>query len=176
VFNFIGGISKILFGTLDNEDANYYTDKISHLENEQLDFLKLSKEQITVVKTTLRSVNSTLLTVSENEKFLSKGLEEMAKHVSEQDGEIKEMFTAYSLTINEHSVQLNRAIDECHREYEISIDTVMNSQKGIIQLQLITPAQILEQVKMSQADMPSDLSLPIPTSATYQHLLLSYFY
>jgi hypothetical protein len=30
----------------------------------------------------------------------------------------------------------------------------------------------LEQVKINQADMPSDLSLPIPTSATYQHLLL----
>jgi hypothetical protein len=30
------------------------------------------------VKTTLRSINSTLLTVSENKKFLSKGLEEMA--------------------------------------------------------------------------------------------------
>jgi len=42
----------------------------------------------------------------------------------------------------------------------------------VIQPQLITPAQILEQVKISQADMPSDLSLPIPTSATYQHLLL----
>ena len=54
VFNFIGGISKILFGTMDSEDANYYTDKISHLENEHLDFLRLSKEQITVVKTTLR--------------------------------------------------------------------------------------------------------------------------
>jgi hypothetical protein len=86
---------------LDNEDANYYTDKITHLENEQLDFLKLSKEQISVVKTILRSINSTLLTVSENEKFLSKGLEEMAKHVNEQDGEIREIFTAYSLlTIN----------------------------------------------------------------------------
>jgi hypothetical protein len=36
---------------------------------------------MTVVKTTLRSVNSTLLTVSESEKSLSKGLEEMAKHV-----------------------------------------------------------------------------------------------
>jgi len=48
--------------------------------------LRLSKEQITVVKTTLRSINSTLLTVSENEKFLSKGLEEMAKHVNTQDG------------------------------------------------------------------------------------------
>jgi hypothetical protein len=38
VFNFIEGIGKTLFGTLDNEDANYYTDKISHLESEQLDF------------------------------------------------------------------------------------------------------------------------------------------
>jgi hypothetical protein len=168
VFNFIGGI----FGTLGNEDANYYTDKITHLENEQLDFLKLSKEQISVVKTTLRSVNSTLLTVSENEK-LSEGLEEMVKHINEQDGEIREMFTAYSLllTINEHSIQLNRAI-ECRREYEILIDAVINSQKGIIQSQLITPAQILKQVKVSQANMPSDLSLPIPTSAAYQHLML----
>jgi len=58
--NFIGGISKILFGTLDAEDASYYTDKISQVENEQLDFLKLSKEQMTV-KSTLRSINSTLL-------------------------------------------------------------------------------------------------------------------
>jgi hypothetical protein len=76
------------------------------------------------------------------------------------------------LTINEHSIQLNRAIDECRREYEILIDAVVNSQKGIIQPQLISPAQIVEQVKLSQADMPSDLQFPIPMSATYQHLLL----
>jgi hypothetical protein len=44
VFIFIGWINKILFGTLNSEDANYY-DKISHFENEQLDFLKLSKNK-----------------------------------------------------------------------------------------------------------------------------------
>ena len=127
LFNFIGWICKILFGSMDSEDANYYTDKISHLENEQLDFLKLSKEQMTVVKTTLTSINSTLLTVTENEKSPSKGLEEMVKHVNEQDGEIKEMFTAYSLlTINEHAMQLNTAIDECRREYEILIDAMQS--------------------------------------------------
>jgi len=107
-FNFIGGISKILFGTLDNEDANYYTDKISHLENEQLDFFETFKGTNYGSKTTLRSVNSTLLIVSENETCLAKCLEEMAKHVNEQEGEIKEMFTAYCLllTINEHVMQL----------------------------------------------------------------------
>ena len=39
VFNSIGGISKILFGTMDNEDASYYAEKISNLEKEQTDFL-----------------------------------------------------------------------------------------------------------------------------------------
>jgi hypothetical protein len=52
---------------MDSEDASYYADEISSLEKEQIDFLKLSKEQITVGKTTLRSMNSTLLAVSENE-------------------------------------------------------------------------------------------------------------
>lgn len=85
-----------------------------------------------VVKTTFRSVNSALLTVSENERLLSKGVEEMAQYINEQDREIKEMFTAYSmlLTINEHSMQLNRAIDECQREYVILIDAVINSRNG----------------------------------------------
>ena len=132
------------------------------MEREQLDFLKFSGEQISVVKTTLRSVNSTLRTVLENEKILSKGLEGMVKRVNEQDGEIKEMFTALSLmlTTNEHAMQLNRAIEECRREYKVLIDAVIDSEKGVIQPQLISPAQILEQFKTCQADMPSDLSLP----------------
>ena len=65
VFNFIGGISKILFGMLDNEDANYYSDKINSLEKQQMEFLRFSKEQVTVVKSTLRSLNSTLWAVSD---------------------------------------------------------------------------------------------------------------
>ena len=107
-------------------------------------------------------------------EVFSKSLEEMAKHVNEQDGEIREMFTAYSLLlpINEHVMQLNRAIDECRREYEILIDAVIDSQRGVIQPQRITPTQILEQIKTSQADMPSDLSLPNPASATYLNWLL----
>jgi hypothetical protein len=46
--------------------------------------------------------------------MLSKGLDEMAKHISEHDGEIKEMFTGTSMlpTVNEHSMQLERALEE----------------------------------------------------------------
>ena len=54
VFNFVGGIIKILFGTMDSNDASYYAEKDSNLEKEQLEFLSFSKEQVTV-KSTLRS-------------------------------------------------------------------------------------------------------------------------
>jgi len=52
-----------------------------------------------VVKTPPMSVNSTFLMVSENEKFLSKGLEEKANHLNEQDRLVWEMFTAYSFLL-----------------------------------------------------------------------------
>jgi ribosomal protein L10 len=118
---------------------------------------------------------STILAVSENEKILSKSLDKTAKHINERDGEIKETFTGTSmlLTVNEHTMHLERALDECRREHNILIDAVTNSQKGILQTHIITPAQIMKQMKASQADIPSELSLPIPMSATYQSLLVN---
>jgi hypothetical protein len=38
VFSFVGGISKILFGTMDSNDASYYAKNVSDLEKEQLEF------------------------------------------------------------------------------------------------------------------------------------------
>jgi ligand-binding sensor domain-containing protein len=67
---------------MNREDASYCGKKISSLEKEQIEFLKISEEaQITGVKSKM-SMNSTLLWVSENDRIFSKGLEEMAKHVN----------------------------------------------------------------------------------------------
>jgi hypothetical protein len=84
------------------------------------------------------------------------------------------MFTATStlLAINEHTMQLERAISECKREYKLLLDAIMYSQKGILQLHIISPAQIVQQMKESRADIPSELSLLIPLSAAYQNLVL----
>jgi vacuolar-type H+-ATPase subunit I/STV1 len=125
---------------MDSNDASYYAENVSKLEKEKLEFFILSKEQINV-KSTLKSLNSTMLTVSENEKILSKGLNEMAKHISERDSEIKKTFSGTSmiLTVNEHNMQLERAMDECRREYDILIDAILNSQKGILQPHITRP-------------------------------------
>ena len=54
------------------------------------------------------------------------------------------------LTVNEHSLQLNRAIDECRRECEI----------------------LMKWMKASHTDMPPKLPLPLSLSAAYHHLVL----
>ena len=105
-------------------------------------------------------------------RYLSKGLDEMVNHIGEHNSEIKKMFSGTSmlLTVNEHNMQLETALDEWRREYDILIDAILNSQKGILQSHIITPAQIVKQLKASQADIPGDLNLPIPLSATHQNL------
>jgi hypothetical protein len=72
------------------------------------------------------------MAVSKNERILSKGLEKMDNHINECNGEVKRMFTATSmlLMVNEHSMQLERAIDECRREYKILVDAIINSHNS----------------------------------------------
>jgi hypothetical protein len=48
--------------------------------------------------------------------------------------------TSMLLAINDHTMQLERAISEYKWEYNLLIDAIMNSQKGILQLHIISPA------------------------------------
>ena len=90
VLNFVGEISKILFGTLTQADARDYNEHISELENEQKEFLHLSKEQMTIIKTTITSVNSTLQKVNQNEKVMAEGLIKMLNYSTHKFNEIEE--------------------------------------------------------------------------------------
>lgn len=174
VFNFIGSISKILFGTMDEDDASYYADKISEIEKQQVDMLKLTKEQVTVVKSTLRAINSTLQDVIRNEDTLERGMESIEKQVNQQTGKIKELFSVTSLAIemNRHSILLNNLIKETRQDYEMILSAIMNAEKGILQPHIISPAKIIKLVKDGVADIPADLSLPIPLSVTYSSVML----
>jgi hypothetical protein len=77
ILNFVGEISKILFGTLTQSDARNYNKHISELDREQKEFLHLANEQMTIIKTTITSVNSTLRRVNQNEKVLDDGLSKL---------------------------------------------------------------------------------------------------
>jgi hypothetical protein len=84
------------------------------------------------------------------------------------------MFTPNSLLllVNEYSARLDRALGKCSRDYNILIEAIMNAHNGIIQPHIVTPSQIMNQTKLNQAVIASDLSLPIPFSAAYHNVVL----
>jgi hypothetical protein len=90
VLNFVGEVSKVLFGTLTQSDARNYNKHISELEKEQKEFLHLSNEQMTIIKTTITSVNSTLQKVNQNEKVLKEGLNKLLNYSTYKINELEE--------------------------------------------------------------------------------------
>jgi hypothetical protein len=55
VLNFIGELSKILFGTMDDDNAKYYNDQIKLFEQNLEDMNTLLRQQLSVVKSSLLS-------------------------------------------------------------------------------------------------------------------------
>jgi hypothetical protein len=55
IFNFVGELSKILFGTMGDDDAKYYNEQIELFEQGSEDMTALTKEQLSVVKSALGS-------------------------------------------------------------------------------------------------------------------------
>jgi len=49
----VGEISKLLFGTLDENNAEYYDERIRQVESNSEDTAELLKQQVYVIKSTL---------------------------------------------------------------------------------------------------------------------------
>jgi hypothetical protein len=90
VLNVVGEVSKILFGTLTQSDARNYNRHITEFEKEQKEFLHLAKEQMTIIKTTIISVNSTFQKVNQNEKILKEGLTKLMNYSAHKFSELEE--------------------------------------------------------------------------------------
>ena len=59
LFNFVGKITKALFGTMDDEDAQFYHDQIERFEQGTTTLTQLMKQQLVIVKSALCTFNET---------------------------------------------------------------------------------------------------------------------
>ena len=84
VFNFIGELSKILFGTMDEDDAKYYNEQIKLFEQNSEDTNTLLKQQLSVVRSLLGAVNNTLTDVEYNENLLKEGINRITKCMNDR--------------------------------------------------------------------------------------------
>ena len=146
VFNFVGELSKILFGTMDVDDAKYYNEQIENFEQNSHSMSKLIKDQVTIVRATLGTINDTVADMTYNSKLVSEGLIKLKDAVNEIKKDQASNFQYWNekMTMEGHIVRIGDAIMYIHRNLDILMSSIMNAQKGILQPQLISPMKVID--------------------------------
>jgi hypothetical protein len=173
IFNLVGHVAHSLFGMLDSDSETFYNQKISQLEEKQLNWLKLTCKQTIVVQSTVRSVNKTLHDVSTHELILTKELYKILHYVNDGNKKVENKYalTAFLLALNDHAMRIQQAIVEVKDVYNTLIQVCLHWKNGIVQPQVLLPVRLMEILKISQDSFPHDLEVPVELSEAYAYLL-----
>jgi phage shock protein A len=113
------------------QDADYYQNKISELESEQLSMLKVAKERMTVVRSTVQAVNYTLVDIVANEMHLNENLREMQKQIYEHVEKTSQALSQTTLLIvtNQHMISIEHLIGQLKEGYDTLLFAITFAQK-----------------------------------------------
>jgi hypothetical protein len=106
---------------------------------------------------------------------LDKGLTEIKKFINNENGEIREKYTytAILVALNDHAIQVQRALEEVKGECSILIQSCLNAKQGIMQPQVLSPSHLIDILKSSQNSFPRDLQVPVTLSEVYLYQLVN---
>jgi len=173
LFNFVGKLSKALFGTMDEDDAQYYHDQIDRFEQGSTTLTQLVKQQLIVVKSTLGTFNETLTDVDYNERKMREGLKQLQTYVTTFGAQIENATHLLSLkiTLEDHIVKALDASLALQRALDMLIDSIADAQKGTLPPRVASPTLLLDALRNSTPSFPPDTTLPFPLGKDYVHAL-----
>jgi hypothetical protein len=156
LINFVGKISETLFGTMDDDDAQFYHDQIERLEQGSATLTHLLQQQLTVVKSTLCTFNETLTDVEFNERKVREGLKQLQAYVGTISSQLENVthHLALKITIEDH---IAKAVDASHnilRTLDILIASISNTQEGILPPRVVSPTSLLDALRNSSPSFP----------------------
>jgi hypothetical protein len=157
IFNFVGEISKILFGTMDDEDARYYNEQIERFEENSDDITELLKEQLYVVKSSLGSVNNTLTDIEYNQEKVRKGLHDITDYLRASTSETRDKIdvVAAKVLAESHIARAGEALATLQRNLDVLLQSITNARQGNLDPRVVAPKLIMDALVKS---MPSLLS------------------
>jgi len=166
ILNFVGEISKVIFGTLDENYAEYYDEQIRQFERNSEDTTELLKHQIYVIKSTLGALNVTLSDIAHNDKLVKQGLVDIQTYLDSLSSETAPKLAIFEakFIIETHITQVNNTLTLLQTNIDLLLDSVLHAQAGKVQPQLVPP-RLLESLRESQASLLRDTILPFAQSA-----------
>jgi hypothetical protein len=127
--NFVGEISKVLFGILDENDAEYYDEQIRQFERNSEDTTELLKQQVYVVKSNLRALNMMPADVAHNGKLVKQGLADIQTFLDSLSSDTAGKLSIFEakFMIQKHITQVNNALTLLQRNIDLLLDSVLHA-------------------------------------------------
>lgn len=153
VFNFIGEISKILFGTLGNSDAEYYNNEMDkiHADNERLSILV--SNQTTIVKAMIGTFTDALQGLRND----TNKLYETAYVLGYRTGN-----NTRDIMISTQVALLETLIDEYSENLNNVLNAVNDGKQGIVHPQILSPADLIKALFTIRTKIISSDTPPVP--------------
>nr|XP_012146538.1 PREDICTED: uncharacterized protein LOC105663285 [Megachile rotundata] len=168
-FEFIGKISKVLFGTLDSDDADYYNEQIDRVYKDTKHIAKLLEEQTNIFKSNIDRTSYRINELRNKFANITKAVETL--QIISNRVTMAVNYNTENLQITSSLIQL----DQCLNEYELDLNTIIDAiflaKQGMIHPKIITPTELAITIKEIQASNPS-IIFPTPSEPNYMEELI----
>ncbi|XP_044766263.1 uncharacterized protein LOC123322383 [Coccinella septempunctata] len=158
LFNGVGTAIKWLTGNPDSEDAQFYSDAINQIINNEKQTDVLMQQQVSILSSTISNFNNSFYKMNENIGILNKNLKEF----NQFSKDLNNIQHAYEIEsqISNHLILLIEMTDELLFNLQNYVNDVSLIQHGIINYRILPPEALYrELLKIS-----TNISLPIPLS------------
>ena len=172
---FIGQLSKILFGTITTEDAYHINSAIMHVENKTNDLASLLINQTSATRIYFGELYDA------TSKIQSK-LSNLSRHVNENINELNDKYIQNNIRWYFEDIieSIEHALVEHEIDLNILIDGILFGKQGLIHPRMISPSNLIQNFKLIREQIPNaDFPIPINEKAidkliSISHLQIAY--
>ena len=112
---------------------------------------------MTIIRSTINTVNLTINRINENEVKLKIGLESLNKGLTSKINKVQDKMEGITI-MNEQIRVTERGFDESQRAFELVIDALVHAEQGIVQPQVLTKERM--KILLTRQQLPSGLDYP----------------
>lgn len=167
----IGSLSKIVFGTLDENDAIRYDNAIKDFQNNEKRLGSLIKENILMTSNIFSKFNETLHSIKINEASLNIAID----NLTSKQKLLQTTFDRLSINFNINSIlnSLEASILTLSFQLDDISNAIMLCNQNILHPAVLTPEQLYKEIVDNYRYLPIDLKLPINLALSNIHSLIN---
>lgn len=169
---FLGTMTKSLFGTLTEDEGQFYMEQINALKSRNIQQIDLNKKQTTIFQLTVNVLNHTMQSQSVQSLALQKYLDDLSFILRNVTSEISSAQVSSVLfsKLSEIMQYASLLIMRCREKQQYFFEAITTKSKS---LQLIPPRMFLKELERISLSVVSH-GLLLPLALTRENLLKFY--